>query len=218
MIAAILGRKIGMTQVFDESGQRVPVTIIEAGPCVVTQVKTADSKDGYFSVQLGFDDNKPHRSTLPMLGHLKKAKTGPKRFIREIRLNEATDRQLGDTVTVDIFSQNEVKYVDVTGVTRGKGFQGGMKRWGFGGQPASHGTERKHRSPGAISSYGCERGRSGGPKRGKKMAGHTGHTQRTIRNQPLVQVDPDNNILLVRGAIPGPKNGYVLVRTSKTKA
>lgn len=217
MIPAILGKKVGMSQVFEAGGVRVPVTVIAAGPCVVLQVKQGDGADGYHAVQLGFEDVKPHRSTLAQIGHARKARTAPKRFIREIRLSEATTKQVGDTVTVEIFAEAKVKYVDVTGVTKGKGFQGAMRRWGFGGQPASHGTERKHRSPGSISGRATNRGTSGCMKRGVHMAGHLGHEQRTIQSQPLVAVDGEHNLLLVRGAVPGPVGGFVLVRQAKTR-
>lgn len=210
MIPAILGKKIGMTQVFAEDGTRTPVTVIQAGPCVVMQVKSAAGADGYHAVQLGFDDVKPHRATLPDIGHARAAQTAPKRFIREVRLADASDKQVGDVVTVELF--NEVKFVDVTGISKGRGFAGGMKRWGFGGQPASHGTERKHRSPGSISSRGAERGRSGAIKKGKKMAGHLGNKRRTVQSQAVMGVDVENNVLLVRGAVPGPQGAYVFVR------
>jgi len=216
MIPAILGKKIGMTQVFEPSGERVPVTIVQAGPCYVLQVKRADGKDGYHSVQLGFDDVKPHRSNLAQIGHTRKAQTLPKRFIREIRLNEATDKKVGDAVKADVLAG--VKWVDVVGVTKGKGFQGSMKRHGFGGQPASHGTERKHRSPGSIGSRAAMRGQSGAIKKGQKMAGHMGMRQRTARCQALVAVDAENNVILIRGSVPGPEGGYVLVRRSKTRS
>lgn len=218
MIPAILGRKVGMTQVFDPSGQRVPVTVVQAGPCVVLQVKRADGPDGYHAVQLGYGDVKPHRSTLAQIGHARNAQSPPKRFIREIRLTEPADKQVGETVTVDLFTQAGVRYVDVTGITKGKGFQGAMKRHGFGGQPASHGTERKHRSPGSIASHAQNRGTSGAIKKGKRMAGHMGHVRRTARCQALVGVDTEHNLLLIRGSIPGPTGGYVVVRKSKTKA
>ncbi len=216
MIPAILGRKVGMSQVFAETGERIPVTVIEAGPCVVMQVKSADGPDGYNAVQLGFNDVKPHRSTLPEIGHARRAQTAPKRFVREIRLTEPTDRQIGDTVTVDIFSEGEVKYVDVVGISKGKGTQGPMRRWGFGGQSASHGTERKHRSPGSISSRASNAG-TGRPKKGAKMAGRTGHVRRTVESQALVGVDPENNMLLIRGAVPGPNGGFVVVRRGKKR-
>jgi large subunit ribosomal protein L3 len=217
MIPAILGKKVGMTQVFQESGERVPVTLVEAGPCVVMQVKTADGPDGYNSVQLGFVDLKPHRSTLPEIGHAKKARTAPKRFVREFRLDEPTEKSIGDTVTVDIFQDAEVKYVDVVGVTKGRGFQGGMRRWGFGGQSASHGTERKHRSPGSIGGRAANLG-TGRPKKGKKMAGQMGNVRRTARCQALIGVDAEQNLLIIRGSLPGPNGGYVMVRKSKTRS
>lgn len=218
MVPAILGRKIGMSQVFEPTGQRIPVTLVEAGPCLVLQVKTADGTDRYNAIQLGFDDVKPHRATLAEIGHCRKAQTAPKRFVREIRLTEPSTKNVGETVTVDIFQEAEVKFVDVIGVTKGRGFQGVMKRWGFGGQPASHGTERKHRSPGSISSRACERGRSGAGKKGRRMAGHMGSVQRTARCQPLVGVDPEHNLLLIKGSIPGPNGGYVIVRKAKTRS
>lgn len=217
-MVAILGKKVGMTQIFDEAGQRVPVTIVQAGPCTVLQVKTVDGKDRYNSIQLGFDDIKPHRSNCAEIGHSRKAGTLPKRFIRELRFADAPGRAVGDQVKVDIFTDANVKWVDVTGTTKGKGFQGAMGRWGFGGQPASHGTERKHRSPGSISSRCATRGHSGAIKKGKKMAGHEGNVPRTILCQQLVQVDAENNILLIKGAVPGPEGGYVIVRKAKTRA
>ncbi len=217
MIPAILGRKVGMTQVFDPSGTRVPVTLVEAGPCIVLQVKKRDGSDGYDSVQLGFSDVKPHRSTLGQIGHCRKAQTAPKHFIREIRLTEPTTKNVGDTVTVDIFKDG-VKFVDVIGTTKGKGFQGAMKRHGFGGQPASHGTERKHRSPGTNSGRCQNRGHSGFIKKGKRMAGHMGNVRATARCQQLVGVDAEQNILWIHGSIPGPNGGYVVVRKSKTRS
>ncbi len=217
MVPAILGKKVGMTQIFDPSGARIPVTLVEAGPCVVLQVKSSDSQDGYHAVQLGFDDVKPHRSTLPEIGHARKAKSAPKRFVREIRLSEPTDKAVGDTITVELFEQAEVKYVDVVGTTKGKGFQGGMKRHGFGGQPASHGVERKHRSPGSINGHATDLG-GGRIKKGKRMAGRMGNVRRTIRCQALVGVDAEHNLMLIRGSIPGPNGGYVIVRKSKTRS
>lgn len=211
MIAAILGKKVGMTRVYDESGAMVPATVIQAGPCPILQVKT-QATDGYEAVQLGFDDTSAKRSTMPVIGHCARSGATPKRFIREIRLDAATDRQAGQVVNVAEFVEKEIKYVDVLGVTKGKGFQGGMKRWGFGGQPSSHGTERKHRSPGSISSYGTERGGSGGPKKGKRMAGHMGHTNVTTRSLKVLRVVPEHNLLVVSGSVPGPSGGYLLVR------
>jgi large subunit ribosomal protein L3 len=218
MIPAILGKKVGMTQVFEASGARMPATLVQAGPCVVLQVKRAAGRDGYDSVQLGFGDVKPHRSTLPEIGHARKAQTGPKRFVREIRLPSAATKAVGETVTVSLFQEAGVKFVDVTGITKGRGFQGAMKRWGFGGQPGSHGCERKHRSPGSIGGRGQNRGHSGAVKKGKRMAGHMGHTRRTIRCQALLGVDVEHNLLVISGAIPGPTGGYVVVRKAKTRA
>ncbi|MEP0848017.1 MAG: 50S ribosomal protein L3 [Phycisphaerae bacterium] len=218
MIPAILGRKVGMTQVFDEAGERVPVTIVRAGPCVVLQVKSSGGTDRYDAVQLGFCDVRPHRSTLPEIGHARKAKTAPKAFIREIRLAQPTEKNVGDTITVDIFKEPAVGWVDVIGITKGKGFQGAMRRWGFGGQPASHGTERKHRSPGSIGGRAQNRGHSGAVKKGKKMAGHMGSQRRTAAGLKLVRVDSEHNMLLIRGSIPGAEGGYVIVRKAKTKS
>lgn len=218
MLPAILGRKVGMSQVFEVGGQRIAVTLVEAGPCVVLQVKRADGPDGYNAVQLGFADAKPHRTTLPEIGHARKARTAPKRFVREIRLTEPTSKGVGEMVTVDTFQDSDVKYVDVVGVTKGRGFQGVMRRWGFGGQPASHGTERKHRSPGSICGRASNRGTSGAIKKGRRMPGRMGHVRRTARCQALVGVDTEHNLLLIKGAIPGPKGGYVVVRKSKTRS
>jgi large subunit ribosomal protein L3 len=219
MLPAILGKKVGMTQIFDAaSGVRQGITIIQAGPCIVLQVKRTDGADQYNSVQLGFDDVKPHRSTLPQIGHARKANTAPKRFIREIRLADPPDKQVGDTLTVEVFKEGEVKYVDIIGTTKGKGFQGAMKRHGFGGQSSSHGTERKHRSPGSISGHAQNRGTSGALKKGKRMAGHMGNVRCTVQSQPLVGIDPEHNLLLIRGTVPGPEGGYVVVRKAKIRS
>jgi len=216
MAAALLGKKIGMTRVYTEDGVSVPVTVIQAGPCSVLQVKKGDSADGYDSVQLGFEDLKPHRSTLPMIGHAAGAGTGPKRFIREVRMKEAPAASEGDVWTVEVFAEAKTRYVDVIGTTKGRGFAGVMKRHGFGGQPGSHGTERKHRSPGGIGGS-AGRGLGRCVKKGKRMAGQMGNVRRTVKNQELVKVDKENNLLLVRGSVPGPNGGYVIVRQAKTK-
>ena len=213
MTPALLGRKVGMTRIYDEKGAIVPVTVVEAGPCSVTQVKTPET-DGYHAVQLGFGDVKPRHSTFPLIGHAAKAGVGPKKAFREIKLKDATDRKAGDTVTADVF--NEVKFVDVTGVSKGKGTAGVMKRHHFGGQPASHGTERKHRSPGSLASRATWRGQSGKPKKGVRMAGHMGMDTVTTRNHPLVKVDAANNLLLIKGALPGPNGSLLFVRKSVT--
>jgi large subunit ribosomal protein L3 len=218
MTPALLGKKIGTTRVYDEKGAIVPVTVVQAGPCAVTQVKTVET-DGYFAVQLGFDECKPRFSTFPLMGHTAKAGVGPRRHFKEIRLKEATTIAPGATVTASIF--DGVQYVDVIGTSKGKGFAGVMKRHHFGGQCASHGTERKHRSPGSIASRATWRGQCGKPKKGVRMAGHMGMDQVTTRNHPLVKVDGSNNLLLIKGALPGPKGGLLFVRravTAKVKA
>jgi len=217
MTAALLGKKIGMTRVYDQDGMMVPVTVIQAGPCSVLQVKKAGATpDGYNAVQLGFEDVKPHRSTVPLIGHAAKAGTGPKRFVREVRTLEPPAAAAGDVWTVESFEEAEVRFVDVIGTTKGRGFAGVMKRHGFGGQPASHGTERKHRSPGSIGGH-ANLGTGRNIKKGKRMAGHMGHVRRTSKNQRLVQVDKEHNLLLVQGSVPGPNGGYVIVRQAKTK-
>jgi large subunit ribosomal protein L3 len=213
MTPALIGRKVGMTRIYDDKGAVVPVTVVQAGPCAVTQVKTVDS-DGYNAVQLGFEDIKAKFSNFPLIGHAAKAGVGPKKAFREIRLKDATDKKAGDTVTAEIF--NEVKFVDVIGVSKGKGTAGVMKRHHFGGQPASHGTERKHRSPGSLASRATWRGQSGKPKKGVRMAGHMGFDQVTTRNHPLVKVDAANNLLLIKGALPGPNGSLLFVRKAVT--
>lgn len=212
----LIGKKIGMTQVYDETGTIQPVTVIQAGPCVVTQVKTIET-DGYNAVQIGFDDVKACRVTKAQEGHAKKANTTAKRFIREERLDAKTAPacNAGDKLTVESFA--EVKYVDVTGTSKGKGFAGAMKRHGFGGMPASHGTERKHRSPGSISGHAANRGWGGKPAKGKRMAGHMGDVKITTKNLALVSVDTEKNLLVVRGAVPGANGGYVIIKQSKGK-
>jgi len=214
-IAALLGRKVGMTRVYDDKGTAVPVTVVQAGPCIVTQVKTADGKDGYNAIQLGFEDVKERRSTRPLVGHCKKTgQTGPKRFFREVRLNDKPTLAAGSTVDVDIFDL--IKYVDVVGISKGKGFQGVMKRWNFGGQCGSHGTERKHRSPGGIGGGQGTRGHGRAIRLGKKMAGHLGDEQVTAKNLALMGVDKEKHLLLVKGTVPGANGGLVFVRQAKT--
>jgi large subunit ribosomal protein L3 len=210
----LLGKKVGITQVFDESGKLLPVTVIQAGPCSVMQVKTVES-DGYNAVQLGFDDAKPSRTTKPQLGHAVKAKCMPKKFVKEMRLGVDSESEYaaGDTVTVSVF--NETKSVDVIGTSKGKGFAGVMKRHGFGGFPASHGTERKHRAPGSISSFASDAGHGGNLKKGKRMAGHMGHERVTTKNHTVVSIDEDKNLIVVKGSVPGPAGSYVVVRSSQ---
>ena len=213
-MAMLLGKKVGMTQVYDESGKLLPVTVIQAGPCAVMQVKTVET-DGYNAVQLGYEDVKPSRRKNPEVGHAEKANAVPKKFVKEVRLLNDTEPEYksGDSVTVSVFAEENL--VDVVGTSKGKGFAGVMKRHGFGGFPASHGTERKHRAPGSISSFASDAGKSGGPKKGKKMAGHMGNCRVTAKSHSLVSIDEQENLLVVKGSVPGPAGGYVIVRSAK---
>ncbi len=215
MKAAILGTKVGMTRVFGEDGAAIPVTVVQAGPCAVLQVKTK-TRDGYEAVQLGYLDKKPSRCRRPEVGHARAAGTAPKRFVREVRLGEATDKSVGDVVTVEMFESQDVEFVDVIGTTIGKGYQGVMKRHNFSGMEASHGVERMHRHGGSIGGS-ADLGEGRGVKKGKRMSGHMGMRRRTARNLKLVGVDIDRNLLLLKGAVPGPKGGFVLVARAKTK-
>jgi len=213
MPKAILGRKIGMTRLYDDKGNNIPVTVIEAGPCFVSQVKTGDV-DGYDAVQLAFEDLKGRNSTMPQIGHDAKAGLAPKRFRREMRLDDAEVGQyeLGQTLTVESF--DGVAFVDVIGTSKGKGFQGGMKRHGFKGKEASHGVERKHRSPGSIGGRSSNLG-TGKPKKGIRMAGHMGDERTTVRSLAIVGVDKSKNLLLVKGPVPGGKKGFLMIREAK---
>jgi large subunit ribosomal protein L3 len=205
MVKGILGRKIGMTQVFDDAGHAVPVTVVEAGPCRVAQVKTLEN-DGYSAIQLAFDA--AHKPNKPLAGHLKKANIDGARHLVELRLDDVGDLALGSEIKADVFEPGE--RVDVVGVTKGKGFAGVIKRHNFGGLSASHGTERKHRSPGSIGACAT-------PARvfkGTRMAGHLGHKRVTTLNLQVIKADPDRNLLLLRGAVPGPKGGLVMVRSA----
>ncbi len=209
-IKGILGRKLGMTQVWDEDNKIVPVTVIEAGPCVVTQVRTPD-RDGYSAVQLGFGAVKARSVNKPDRGHFEAADVTPRRHLMEIRTADASEYELGHEVTADIFEHGEA--VDVIGVTKGKGTAGVMKRHGFRGLGAGHGVHRKHRSPGSI-------GECSTPSRifkGMRMAGHMGVERKTVQNLTISRVDPERGLLLVKGAIPGPKNGLVVVRSAAKK-
>lgn len=207
----LMGTKLGMTRVFTDDGVSLPVTVIELGPCVVTQVKSPDT-DGYAAVQIAFGGIKPRNSTIPMMGHDAKANTAPKRFHREFRVpaDEVGSYELGQTLTVESFES--IPYVDVIATSKGKGYQGGMKRHGFKGQLASHGVERKHRSPGSIGGHATERGGSGGPKKGKKMSGQMGNARVTTRSLDVVRIDKDRNLLLVKGPVPGANKSLVMVR------
>jgi len=210
MPAALLGRKIGMTRLYDDGGMNIPVTVIQAGPCIVSQVKTAEV-DGYEAVQIAFEDVKGRNSTMPLIGHDAKAGAGPKRQHREVRLDagEAASYELGQTLTVEVFG--EVKYVDVIGTSKGKGFAGVMKRHGFKGQLATHGVERKHRSPGAVSGRSSNLG-TGKPKKGIRMGGRMGGGRVTVRSLPIVGVDKEKNLLLVKGPVPGSNKGLLMIR------
>jgi len=212
-MAMLLGKKVGMTQLYDTSGRLVSVTVIQAGPCTVIQVKTTET-DGYNAVQLGYDDVKLSRNKKPQIGHAAKANTTPKRFVREMRLQNDTESEykLGESITVSVFSENEL--VDVVGTSKGKGFAGVMKRHGFSGFPASHGTERKHRAPGSISSFASNAGMGASIKKGKKMAGHMGDRRVTAKNHSLVTIDKENNLLVIKGSVPGPAGSYCIVRSS----
>lgn len=206
----ILGKKIGMTQVFAADGQAVPVTVIQAGPCVVLQKKDADN-DGYEAIQLGFEDKKEKNSSKPEQGHSKKASTAPKRYIREIRGITLADYEVGQELKADIFSEGE--FVDVTGVSKGKGFQGAIKRHGYSRGPMTHGS-KYHRGQGSMAVI---RTANRIPK-GKKMPGHMGNETVTLQRLEVVKIDAERNVILVKGSIPGPKNSYVDVRlTNKSK-
>ena len=209
----ILGRKIGMTRFFRPDGTNIPVTVIQAGPCVVTQVKTVES-DGYAAVQVAFDDLKPRNSTQAMIGHDAKAGAAPMRMHREIRLASDAEAQaytLGQEITVGALA--ELKFVDIVGTSKGKGFAGVMKRHNFKGMCATHGTERKHRTPGSIGSHGTDRGHGAKIKKGKRMAGRMGNEQVTVRSLDVVKLDPENNLLLVKGAVPGANDGLLLIKS-----
>jgi large subunit ribosomal protein L3 len=208
-VNGIIGIKLGMTRVFAEDGAAVPCTVLQAGPCVVVQRRSKQT-DGYDAVQLGLVEFvKPQRISKPMTGHFKKANVAPMRVVREVRLEESNDdSKAGDRVLVDRFAAGEL--VDVTGVSKGKGFQGGVKRWHYRGGDATHGS-MFHRAPGGI-------GASSFPSRvwpGQHFPGHMGHERKTIKNLRVVKVDSEENLLLVRGAVPGPTGCYLLIRKSK---
>ncbi|WP_033342862.1 50S ribosomal protein L3 [Catenuloplanes japonicus] len=205
-VKGILGAKLGMTQVWDNN-KVVPVTVVQAGPCVVTQVRTADT-DGYSAVQLAFGAIDPRKANKPRAGHFAKADVAPRRHIVELRTSDAGEYSLGQEVTVDSFPVGSP--VDVTGRTKGKGFAGVMKRHGFHGLRASHGVERKHRSPGSIGACATP----GRVFKGVRMAGRMGSARYTVQNLTVQAVDVENNLLLVRGAIPGPKGALILVRSA----
>lgn len=207
MKAAIIGKKVGMSQIFDEQGHVIPVTVIEAGPCVVTMKKTAE-RDGYTSVQLGFEDVPERKLTKPEMGHLTKAGVAPKKVLREFKLDNAADLNLGDLVKADTFKTGD--FVDITGTSKGHGYQGVIKRFGAQRTPTTHGGGPVHRHAGSMGS-------SSDPSKifkGKIGAGHMGVDQVTIQNMDIVKVDPELNLIAVRGAVPGPKGGLVTIKST----
>jgi len=210
MKKGLIGKKVGMTQIFAEDGRRIPVTVVEAGPCVVVQKKTVQT-DGYDAIQVGFAAKEAHKATRPIVGHCKAAGQGAFTHLRELRLENVDGYSVGDVITAETFAPGDV--VDVTGTSIGKGFQGVVKRWGFKGGRSSHGS-RFHRAPGSI---GC----SATPSRvfkGKRMPGQMGNKRVTIQRLQVVRVDAADNLLLIKGAIPGSTNGVVVVKASiKTK-
>ena len=207
MKKAIIGKKVGMTQIFDEKGKVIPVTVIEAGPCVVTQKKTAEN-DGYEAVQVGFGDQKPQRLTKPLKGHFDKGGVAPKKTLRELRLDDISELNVGDLIKADIFEAGE--HVDVTGVSKGKGYAGVIKRWNFHRLKETHGT-------GPVARHGGSNGPISDPSRvfkGVKMAGHLGAETVTVQNLVVAKVDAENNLIAVKGAVPGPNGGIVTIRNS----
>ncbi|MEU4210039.1 50S ribosomal protein L3 [Streptomyces sp. NPDC026206] len=206
-IKGVLGEKLGMTQVWDENNRVVPVTVVKAGPCVVTQVRTNDS-DGYESVQIAFGEIDPRKVNKPLKGHFAKADVTPRRHLVELRTADASEYVLGQEITAAVF-ESGVK-VDVTGQSKGKGFAGVMKRHNFRGLGAGHGTQRKHRSPGSIG--GCAT--PGRVFKGMRMAGRMGNERVTTQNLTVHAVDAEKGLLLIKGAVPGPNGGLVLVRTA----
>ncbi len=210
-IQGVLGEKLGMTQVFDEANRIVPVTVVKAGPCVVTQVRTPD-KDGYSAVQLGYGTVDPRKVNKPLTGHFRKAGVPPRRHLAELRTSDAASYTVGQEVTAVVFGSGA--RVDVVGTSKGKGTAGVMKRHGFRGLGAAHGTQRKHRSPGSIGACAT-------PARvfkGMRMAGRMGNVRTTTQNLSVHAVDPENNLILLKGAVPGPAGGLVLVRTANKGA
>jgi large subunit ribosomal protein L3 len=210
MLKGLIGKKIGMTQIFDENGIAIPVTLIEAGPCYVTQIRTPQ-QDGYSAVQLGFEEVKPKRLTGGQLGHLKRNNLPPLRYLREFRVKDIQFQE-GDRITVtDVFNTGE--RVDVIGISKGKGFQGGVKRYGFAGGPRTHGQSDRLRAPGSRSSTTTP----GRVFKGSRGAGHMGFDRVTVQNLRVVLVDGERNLLAVRGAIPGPKGGIVLIKEARKR-
>ena len=206
-IQGVLGEKLGMTQVWDEAGRLVPVTVVQAGPCVVTQVRTSDS-DGYSAVQIAYGAIDPRKVNQPMAGHFAKAGVTPRRHLVELRTADAGEYALGQEITASTFEAGQK--VDVVGTSKGKGTAGVMKRHGFAGVSASHGAHRNHRKPGSIGGASTP----GRVFKGLKMAGRMGHVRKTTQNLTIHAVDADRGLLLIKGAVPGPKGGVVLVKTA----
>ena len=207
MQKAIIGKKIGMTQIFDENGKVVPVTVVQAGPCVVSMKKTVEN-DGYAAVQLGFGDLKPTKVNKPMTGHFKKADVAPKRTLREFRFEDTDAYELGQIVKADVFAAGDK--IDVTGTSKGKGYAGVIKRWNFQRLKETHGS-------GPVARHGGSMGACSTPSRvwkGKKMAGHLGTEKVTVQNLAVVKVDAENNLIAIKGAIPGPNGGTVVIKDS----
>ena len=208
MVARLLGKKLGMTQMFNKEGNLVPVTLIQAGPCNILQIKNKEN-DGYSAIQVGFEERKKKRATKAEIGHCSKAKTGAKKLVREFRDDPLDAKyELGQVLTVDVFDGVEV--IDVTSTSKGKGFAGVMKRWGFHGGPATHGCTTP-RSAGSVGA-GTDPGRV---LKGKKMAGRMGGDKCTVRNLDVIKIDKDKNLMFVKGAVPGPNGGYVIIRKSR---
>ncbi len=207
MLKGLIGKKVGMTQIFDDTGSAVPVTLIEAGPCYVTQMRLPE-KDGYSAIQLGYEEAKPKRMTGGQLGHLKRNNYPPLRFLREFRVREPEINE-GDKLTVDVFSLGD--YVDVVGTSKGKGFAGGMKRYGFRGGPKTHGQSDRQRSPGSRGS-GTTPGRVW---KGARGPGHMGNERVTIHNLKVVLIDSERNLMGVRGAVPGAKGGLLMIKEAR---
>lgn len=207
MQKGIVGKKLGMTQLFDANGKVVPVTVIEAGPCVVSQKKTVEN-DGYEAIQVGFGEMKANKVNKPMKGHFGKADVAPKKVLREFRLDDTSAYEVGAILKADVFAEGDK--VDVTGISKGKGYAGVIKRWNFSRLKMSHGT-------GPVARHGGSLGASSTPSRvmkGKKMAGHLGAERVTVQNLDIVKIDAENNIIAVKGAIPGPKGGIVVLKDS----
>jgi len=202
----LIGKKVGMTQLFDDSGKAVPVTVIKAGPCYVTQVRTVDN-DGYQAVQLGYEETKTQRLTGGELGHLKKNDLPPLRYLKEFRTNEEIEE--GQMLTVEVFKEGEL--VDVVGKSKGRGFAGVVKRYGFSGGPKTHGQSDRLRAPGSIGA-GSTPGRV---FKGKRMPGRMGNDTVTSQNLLVSRIDPENNIIAVRGSVPGPRNGLVVIKEAR---